>query len=256
MRCSTSAWRVHTHTHTVPGFRPPCPLVLVALESARQPSLHHQPFWPLLLGLQPSSVASFLTNLGGLCIHMWSKLCLYGVKAMTSHLPPLWRSVRRPGMSLWSQSLMTLLDNAPYARSRARLLAVATKESGAWLHALPISTAGLRMVDDIIRIATGLRLGVLICRPHHCQHCYADVDELGLHDLSCVKSAGCHFRHAAVNSIVQMSLASACWSPQASSGVMANVLRDHCSPMEVGSFSDMGLHTPRYLHCFLCPTFH
>ena len=64
---------------------------------------------------------------GVLCIHMWSKLCLYGVKAMTSHLPlPLWTSDRRPGMSLWFKSLMTLLDNAPDARSRARLLAVAT----------------------------------------------------------------------------------------------------------------------------------
>ena len=86
---------------------------------------------------------------------------------------------------------------------------MATKESGAWLHALPISAVGLRMGEDVIRIATGLRLGVPICRPHHCQHCYAEVDELGLHGLSCVKSAGRHFRHAAVNSIVQMSLASA-----------------------------------------------
>ena len=156
-------------------------------------------------------IASFLTDLGVLCTHMWSKLCLYGVKAMTSHLRlPPWTSDRRPGMSLWSKSLMTLsLDNAPDVRSRARLLAVATKESGAWLHALPISAVGLRMGDDVIRIATGLRLGVPICRPHHCQHCYAEVDELGLHGLSCVKSAGRHFRHAAVNSIVQTSLASA-----------------------------------------------
>ena len=107
------------------------------------------------------------------------------------------------------ESYDSLLDNAPDARSRARLLAVATNGSGAWLHALSISAVGLRMGDDVIRIATGLRLGVPICRPHHCQHCYAEVDELGLHGLSCVKSAGRHFRHAAVNSIVQMSLASA-----------------------------------------------
>ena len=135
---------------------------------------------------------------------------MYGVKATTGHLPlPLWTSDKRPGMSLWYKRLMTLLDNAPDARSRARLLAVVTKESGAWLHALPISAFGLRMGDDVIRIATGLRLGLPICRPHHCQHCYAEVDELGLHGLSCVKSAHRHFRHAAVNSIVQMSLASA-----------------------------------------------
>ena len=129
---------------------------------------------------------------------------------MTIHLPfPLWTSDRRPGMSLWFKSLMTLLDNAPDARSRARLLAVAIKESGAWLHALSISAVGLRKNDDVIRIAIGLHLGVPICRPHHYQHCDAEVDELGFHGLSCVKSAARHSHHAAVNSIVQMSLASA-----------------------------------------------
>ena len=107
------------------------------------------------------------------------------------------------------ESYDSLLDNAPDARSRARLLEVATKESGTWLHALPISAVGLRMGDDVIRIATGLHLGVPICRPHHCQHCYTEVNELGLHGLSCVKSTGRHFCHAAVNSNVQMSLASA-----------------------------------------------
>ena len=90
-----------------------------------------------------------------------------------------------------------------------RMTVPGSKESGAWLHALPISAVGLRMGDDVIRLATGLCLGVPICRPHHCQHCYAEVDELGLHGLSCVKSAGRHFCHAAVNSIVQMSLPSA-----------------------------------------------
>ena len=43
------------------------------------------------------------------------------------------------------ESYDSLLDNAPDARSWARLLALATKESGAWLHALPISAVGLRI---------------------------------------------------------------------------------------------------------------
>ena len=86
----------------------------------------------------------------------------------------------------WVQD--TLLDNAPDARSRARLLAIATRESGAWLHVLPISAIGLRMDDDVIRTATGLRLGAPICRPHHCQHCHVEVDRLGTHGLSCVRS--------------------------------------------------------------------
>ena len=36
-----------------------------------------------------------------------------------------------------------LLQGATDSRSRARLLVAATKESGAWLHALPVSSLGL-----------------------------------------------------------------------------------------------------------------
>ena len=47
----------------------------------------------------------------------------------------------------------TLLEGASDPRSRSRLLAVATKESGAWLKALPISSLGLRIDDDVVRAA-------------------------------------------------------------------------------------------------------
>ena len=97
----------------------------------------------------------------------------------------------------------TLLEGASDPRSRARLLAVATKESGAWLMALPISSLGLRMDDNVVRTAVGLRLGVPLCRPH------LWVDELATHGFSCIKSEGRHHRHAAINSIIQRSLAAA-----------------------------------------------
>ena len=92
-------------------------------------------------------------------------------------------------------------------RSRARLLAAATKESGAWLHALPVSSLGLRMDDHTTRIAVGLRLGTPLCQPHICHHCGGHVDALATHGLSCIKSQGRFSRHVAINAIIHRSLA-------------------------------------------------
>ena len=47
----------------------------------------------------------------------------------------------------------------------ARLLSASKKESGSWLHTLPVTSLGLRMDDNTIRIAIGLRLGTPLCIP-------------------------------------------------------------------------------------------
>ena len=83
-----------------------------------------------------------------------------------------------------------------------KLLASATKESGAWLHALPVASLGLRLDDDSLRIAVDLRLGAPICDRHSCKHCGADVNAIGRQALSCRKSEDRHHRHAAVNDII------------------------------------------------------
>ena len=108
-----------------------------------------------------------------------------------------------------STSAEGLLEDAPDDVARARLLAVSAKESGAWLHALPISSLGLRMDDNTVRIAVGLRLGSALCRPHDCQHCGAEVDRLAVHGLSCKNSEGRHYRHGAINDIVHRALTTA-----------------------------------------------
>ena len=60
-----------------------------------------------------------------------------------------------------------VLDSAPDSHHRARLLAVAAPHAGDWLHALPQgSSCGLRLDDEAIRVAVGLRLGLNICQPH------------------------------------------------------------------------------------------
>ena len=54
---------------------------------------------------------------------------------------------------------------SPDPSSRAQVLAVATKESGAWLKTLPISSVGLSMEDDVIWVEVGLRLEATLCKP-------------------------------------------------------------------------------------------
>ena len=99
-----------------------------------------------------------------------------------------------------------LLTNAPHERARARLLASAIKESGAWLNAIPLSSCGLCMDNETIRVAIGLRLGAPLCHPHQCQHCGSEVgtefDELATHGLSCRSSEGHIPQHTAINDII------------------------------------------------------
>ena len=94
-----------------------------------------------------------------------------------------------------------LLDSAVEDRERARLRASLTATSGAWLQALPIASVGLRMDDDVVRVAVGLRLGANLCEPHTCT-CGVPVDARGTHGLACKRSAGRHPRHGLLNDVV------------------------------------------------------
>jgi len=64
----------------------------------------------------------------------------------------------------------------------ARFLAAATPHIGDWLLALPISSCGLRLSDDAVRVAVALRLGCSVCVAHTCR-CGSPVDT---HDLPAV----------------------------------------------------------------------
>ena len=92
--------------------------------------------------------------------------------------------------------------------SKGRLLASQRQESGAWLSAPPVSSLGLRMDDETVRIAVGLRLGTRLCTPHQCVLCGDHVDSSGTHGLHCRRSAGRHPRHTHLNDLIKRSLAS------------------------------------------------
>ena len=98
----------------------------------------------------------------------------------------------------------------------ARLLAARDEHSGDWRRAYPISSCGLRVDNDIIRIAAGLRLGCISCKPHKCG-CGAPVDSCGTYGLSCRRSAGRASRHSMVNDIIHRAMTS-CDTPSVLSG--------------------------------------
>ena len=104
-----------------------------------------------------------------------------------------------------------LLDSVSDSHARARLLAAFTKESSYWLEALPSTSLGLHMDDSVIRIATGLHLGLSICTPHALVSAlwYSAVDELGTHGLSYRKSQGRHPRHGAANDFISHAFTAA-----------------------------------------------
>jgi len=92
--------------------------------------------------------------------------------------------------------------------NKARLAAVSAPHSGDWLHALPIASCGLKLDDEAVRVAVGLRLGVDLCNPHQCP-CGMLVDACGSHSLSCKLAFGRMPRHHHLNDIIARAFSSA-----------------------------------------------
>ena len=137
-------------------------------------------------------------------LNFWSQVLSHTpLSAPESHYQMCWDAPRIEA------TYNGLLDSSPNQQAKARLLAVANPESGAWLNAFPIPSLGLRMEDGVIRIAVGLRLSLHLCQPHECTLCGVAVDELGTHGLSCRFSKGRHARHSAVNYIIKRAMDSA-----------------------------------------------
>jgi hypothetical protein len=77
---------------------------------------------------------------------------------------------------------MHVLSSAIDLYHLARLTAIMAPHSGDWLFALPVSSCGLRLSNDAVRGAVGLRLGVKICDAHT-RSCDKMVDVLGTRSL-------------------------------------------------------------------------
>jgi hypothetical protein len=128
-------------------------------------------------------------------LDFWSRLVGNNIDPVPSGPPSLQKSWDTPVVA---SSYESLLSTASDNYNRARLRAVASPHAGDWLKAIPSSSLGLRLNDEGLRIAVGLRLGANLCAPFTCV-CGSQVDARGAHGLSCIKSAGRQLRHSLVN---------------------------------------------------------
>jgi len=87
----------------------------------------------------------------------------------------------------------------------ARYLASVAPHSADWLLALRIASCGLRLEDEAVRVAVGMRLGLDLCVPCRCQ-CGSDVDGQGHHPMVCKKAPGKIARHQALNDVIWRAL--------------------------------------------------
>ena len=98
-------------------------------------------------------------------------------------------------------------QNSNSLYDEARILALQHPESNAWLQALPSVSLGNLLDNSSFRISMALRLGQPVCEEHTCT-CGEKVDILGLHGLSCFKSAGRALRHGLLNDVIKRALSS------------------------------------------------
>jgi hypothetical protein len=115
------------------------------------------------------------------------------------HLQKTWDRI------MSSNSLSGLAARLTSPVDQARLLAVSAEHAGEWLKAPPITSVGLRLSNEMIRVAVGFRLGARTCEPHSCP-CGKMVEADGLHGLSCRRSGPRHQRHAELNDIIWRSV--------------------------------------------------
>ena len=109
----------------------------------------------------------------------------------------------------WDDAIIRKIKNGLTAAftsdiQHARFLGAQSVHSGDWLNAVPIANCGLRLDDETIRLAVGVRLGTKICHTHTCP-CGALVDDLGLHCFVCRKGNGKQTRHNLFNEVIWRS---------------------------------------------------
>ena len=86
------------------------------------------------------------------------------------------------------------------------MLAISAPHNSDWLKALPISSFGLRLDNEDIRVAVVFdHLGTALCETHQ-YPCGSPVDINGLHGSSSKPNSGKNARHSNINDLVCRAL--------------------------------------------------
>jgi len=154
------------------------------------------------LSLQSDILSGYVS-----CDNNFLQSCLLSWSAQFVDIPeilptkqPFWD---RPGL-LADKAVVESSLLSPH--SRVSFLAAFTQHSGDQLFALPIASCGLH--DEAVRVAVGLRLGLVLCSPHECR-CGSMVDAGGLHSFVCKKAPGKTIRHHSLNDLIARSFSAA-----------------------------------------------
>ena len=154
----------------------------------------------------------------------------------------------RPGIENDRASIESCLSTP---LQRAAFNAARSRHSGDWLLALPITSCGLKLDDEVVRVAVGTRLALKLCVPHQCR-CGSEVDSFGRNSLVCKREPGRAVRHHHLNDVIASPLPQpASWCPRNHLVLVFQTENAHIDSVARGQVSYMGcdgdLHNCRFL---------
>jgi len=160
---------------------------------------HFPPLWPL-----PQAPCHFSPTS---CLVVFPLTTMLSWSAQFDDIPEILPLNSHFGITLacWRTRLLWSY-RSPH--SRASFLSACIQHSGDWLFTLPIASCGLKLDEEAVRVADGLRLGLDLCSPHECR-CGSMVDARGLHSFVCKKAPDKIIRHHSLNDLIARSFSAA-----------------------------------------------
>jgi len=111
----------------------------------------------------------------------------------------------KPGILSSHTTVVTAISDSCQT---ARFFAAAAPHSGDWLLALPVTSCGLRLTDEAVRVAVALHLSCSVYVAHTCR-CGVLVDAQGIHGSVCKQASSRIARHQAINDVIARAITAA-----------------------------------------------